>query len=833
ASTYAGATEACNLRDDDCDGSTDEGLATQTYYPDCDLDMYGDRSGLGIAACERPATPPSVCAGGGWSADERSDCNDADAAIRPLAPDYCGDDIDSDCDPTSREMEVTWYRDADGDGFYGAPIDEITACTRPPNHARTPGDCNDAVDSVYPGSLEICNGVDDDCDELVDDGASTWCMGRLANVTTSTCELGACAITTCASNFGDCNGVASDGCETDVRTSVSNCGACGMACATRLNSSVACVARACEYACVGSYQNCDGVVGCESDRTTDVEHCGGCGMACPLVANGQRTCVSSTCGVLCDAGYVRVGAACLAIERPRAIAPLSGSVLSTRAPTFRWALGARGDGARVQVCADRACATVEATVDVTGTSTTLPSALSPGRHYWRLVGRAGSSLGTASSPVWHFRVGARSAPRFAVVGTEADYDGDGYDDVVVGAQGAGSGAGAVHVYYGSAAGPSVGPTTSIPGGAGGAFGSGISPVADLNGDGYVDLVVGAPGAEGGEGRAYVFLGGASGLPDVPSFTLTRPVGATRGMGRDVVGLGDINGDGFGDVAVGSSPSPSFAQNVYLFFGSATGLSSTPNATLSAPMTSGYFGYAATAGDLNADGASDLVVASFADDGGGRVYVYLGRLGAAPLATPSTTIVAPVSGGNFGYEVSYVGDLNGDGYGDVVVGNYAAGSGAAYVFHGGASGLGTSPTRSLSAPSDGTTGGFGASNGYAGDVNGDGYDDLLIGNYLYPSSGADRQGRVYVYHGGVSGVGASPSTTLSNPDGTNAYFGAAVGGLDVDGDGYPDVTVGSFVSDNSGRVHIHRGSTGGTSASRSWLFTGPDGASSNFGGALGR
>jgi hypothetical protein len=151
------------------------------------------------------------------------------------------------------------------------------------------------------------------------------------------------------------------------------------------------------------------------------------------------------------------------------------------------------------------------------------------------------------------------------------------------------------------------------------------------------------------------------------------------------------------------------------------------------------------------------------------------------------------------------DANGDGYADLIVG--ALGVGRAYVYYGSATGVSATPTATLTGP-DGADGRFGFSVASAGDVNGDGYADLVVGAYNVNSG----TGRAYVYHGSASGVFATPSATLSGPDGTNGYFGYSVASAgDVNGDGYADpVVLERFANSNTGRAYAYHRSASGIS-----------------------
>ncbi len=175
-----GADEVCNGIDDDCDFETDEdAVDASTWYADVDGDGHGD-----------PDTSTEACeAGEGW-VELADDCDDEDAEVSPSATEVCND-VDDDCDgwvddeddSLDSDSAETWYRDADADG-YGNPDDTTLACIPPDGYTDDTSDCDDDDESINLEGSEICNGVDDDCDGLLDDDddsidwstATTWYM---------------------------------------------------------------------------------------------------------------------------------------------------------------------------------------------------------------------------------------------------------------------------------------------------------------------------------------------------------------------------------------------------------------------------------------------------------------------------------------------------------------------------------------------------------------------------------------------------------------------------------------------------------------------------------
>ena len=364
----------------------------------------------------------------------------------------------------------------------------------------------------------------------------------------------------------------------------------------------------------------------------------------------------------------------------------------------------------------------------------------------------------------------------------------------------------------------------------GYFGWSVSSAGDVNGDGYSDVIIGAPSYDNGqadEGRVFEFNGSVTGLSANANWTAESNQ-ENSVFGFSVSSAGDVNGDGYSDVIVGAygfNNGQSEEGRVFVYHGSASGLSAAANWTAESDQSYSHFGRSvSTAGDVNDDGYSDVIVGAFIYDNDqndeGKVFVYHGSAsGLSPSA--NWTAESDQSGSEFGMSVSGACDVNGDGFSDVIVGapgfdNGQENEGRAFVYHGSVSGLSASANWTAEGNQENSHFGFSVST--AGDVNYDGYYDVIIGAYLFDNGQAD-EGRAFVYNGSASGLSASASWTAES-DQANAYFGTSVSAAgDLNVDGFSDVIVGAFLYDNGetneGRVFVYYGSVSGLSAAVNW------------------
>ena len=349
----------------------------------------------------------------------------------------------------------------------------------------------------------------------------------------------------------------------------------------------------------------------------------------------------------------------------------------------------------------------------------------------------------------------------------------------------------------------------------------VASAGDVNGDGFDDLIVGAPffdGSQTDEGRAVLYFGGTG-----ASFNTT--VDAVLGLaqpsaffGVSVAGAGDVNGDGYADVLVGSSGFDGAATNTgaaLLYFGGPGAFNTGIDANLQSSNIGVRFGSSlAGVGDVNGDGFADIVIgAPFYINGQtneGAAFLYLGGAGAFNSGTDAHFEINQVNA-FFGSSVAAAGDLNSDGFSDVIIGaprydNGQTDEGGAFVYYGGST-VNNVLDATLEADQAGAD--MGSAVTSLGDVNADGYADVAVRAPLFDGSNTDV-GQLFVYLGAASGIVSTPYKQFDSGLVSMARLGFARGGGDFNGDGFTDLIAGApeltATLASQGRALIYFGGT---------------------------
>lgn len=396
------------------------------------------------------------------------------------------------------------------------------------------------------------------------------------------------------------------------------------------------------------------------------------------------------------------------------------------------------------------------------------------------------------------------------VANAGDVNNDGYDDVVVGAYYYTNGQteeGVAFVYYGSSLGLSTaaGDTLELDQDYAG-FGYSVASAGDINGDGFDDIVVGAveySNVQTLEGGAFIFYGNSTDLTRLPNDTLEIDQIFAE-FGVCVSGAGDVDNDGYDDLIIGAH----YYENgqieegaAFVYYGSSGGINTTAGDTIESNQDYAYMGFSvASAGDVNGDGYDDVIIGAEEYDNGqsneGRAFLYHGSV-TGLSSTANWTSEPNQDSASYGICVSSAGDVNGDGYDDVIVGadlydNGELDEGAVFVHYGSSLGLSTTANWTMESNQDDCELGWPATS--AGDVNGDGYDDVLVAATYY-SNGQLYEGKAFAFYGSASGLGNSHAWTVESNQSNIGFAGSASSAGDVNGDGYDDVIIGAEYFEN--------------------------------------
>jgi hypothetical protein len=611
ASVFPGAAEYCDGKDNDCDLVVDEGaLDTLVWYRDNDGDGYGDPHGQ-VLACEQPV---------GTVLDD-TDCDDRDPGVHPGAEEPY-DGVDNDCDGEVDEEggapEFTWYHDNDTDG-YGDPLDWVEAQTQPASFVANDNDCDDEDWNIYPGAPERCNGRDDDCDDVLDEDdvclerpasdADDWWTGDDAGDEAGMAVAGGLDLTGDGSDDfligapsssvggsfyflpGEHHGLVT-GMALDAASSSGAISWTTPAPGAELGSSMALFP---DLDGDGGVDFGVGAPGADDDATDS-------GVAVLWFSSvDEYVFVSSSAegaelGTIASAGWVDSdGLSDLLVGAPG---------LSSGAPNMGF----------VELFLGHSTELIEAGA------------------YW-LGQSAQDDLGTA-------------------VDTAGDIDGDGLNDLLLGAPGYSTGqdTGAVWLQLGRGNWPGAEASVNdcehqlVGVATGDRAGWALTGGQDFDADGYDDFAIGAPfntGAGSSNGTVYLFSGGvawrapggANSLASAPVILLGESTGARTGWSLELVP--DHDGDRVADLVVGApwySVGATQRGKVYVVPGGRgawLGTTSLADAPLSwiGDASGDYFGYAIAGGDADADGIIDLVVGAPGDDangsGSGTVHLIFG------------------------------------------------------------------------------------------------------------------------------------------------------------------------------------------------------------------
>jgi hypothetical protein len=364
----------------------------------------------------------------------------------------------------------------------------------------------------------------------------------------------------------------------------------------------------------------------------------------------------------------------------------------------------------------------------------------------------------------------------------------------------------------------------------------VASGGDVNDDGFDDVLIGADADEeggSGAGQVYLILGKAGGWAmdtSVEAAATASFLGesAGDGAGRSVAFAGDVNGDGFDDFLIGANRRASSAGETYLILGKAGGWAMNTSlagadASFAGEVADDWSGvWVSSAGDVDDDGFDDFLIGAYLNDefdtNAGQTYLVLGKASGwamdTSLASVDASFLGETGGDGSGKAVAGAGDVNGDGFDDILIGatGRLGSRGETYLILGKAAGwaMDTSlASADASFVGENSLDASGVAVASAGDVDGDGFDDILIGADEN-DAGADRAGKAYLVLGKASGwamdspLSGADASFLGEDAGDHAG-GAVASAGDVDGDGLDEILIGATWRNQwQGEAYLIRG-----------------------------
>lgn len=795
------ATEICNERDDDCDGLTDDAddsldLATAaTWYLDADQDSYGDMG-----------TPTSACVVPDGFSEDDADCDDGDASVHPAADEVC-DDLDNDCDGLTDDADDsldvegarTWFADADGD-TYGDAVAPVLACVAPEGASEEGSDCDDQDPAIHPDAREVCNSVDDDCDGLADDedgsadlltGTWYWTDADADGVggdegvwacllpPSHAVEGGDCddldaavhpgATEVCAPGDEDCDGFLGDA-DPDLDSTSATAwyaDADGDGWGDGASWTTACDAPAGGVPVAG---DCDDADAGTSPVGTEV--CGGGDEDCDGLTDdadpGVDPSTQSTWYLDTDGDGYGDSTTALSCVAPSGYAAAGGDCDESVDSIYPGAEEVCDDGVD-QDCSgdDRACPTFGGELHPEDLAVTV-------------------------------LYSDESSGSYAYSFTLLDWNGDGQQDLA-----ASDFLSDVGVREGGATWVTLGPlpsgglvmdagaTVTLMGlRANGYSGGTLHTLNDLDGDGDDELFV---TAANGDDEGLVLGNSVTGSAEVSTVVI-------HGERCYPASLGDTDGDGVNEY---SCPTESLELQVY------EGIDTAPYATIEATSTGSAVGASAGPADFDGDGLTDLLFGASGETAGyshaGSAWVFLAPIASTTIADADLTIAGTSTYQEVGEKVA-VGDLDGDGQADVLVGSGlddggATNGGAWYGLFGPRTGSLTTASADFLVYGDETGLMLGWFKLAPFDLDGDGSDDLSFSSSEAAGDGTDR-GEAWYFYGPFAGTldladADSEGAHLLGSD-DSAHLGVtSLFADDLTGDGSADFLIGAHGAGWSG------------------------------------